>query len=160
METIEKPEVLTPRKIRAKRIVQAVLDQTKSYTEIGQELIPGAKYPKQSLYEALQSKPVQDELRVKLADEIELWNEETITKKITFLAENASNDGNKLKALELLAKIKAMLTEKREISTPGQFTKSEDFAKLPLNEMISVIEARLKLNSQGVNTSQEKPEKV
>lgn len=82
--------------------------------------------------------------------------EEVITLNIANLAFNSKSETVRTKNLELLAKIKAMLIEKREVKTSQQFTRSEEFAKLPLNEMISVIEARLKLNSQGVNTSQEK----
>ena len=152
VEVLEKPTINT-KKLRARKIVTGITEG-KTYQEIANEVMPGVKYPRQTVYNSIQSDYVQAEIGMKLAGEIESWNEEKIAQKIAYLAENAKNDSNKLKALELLAKWKAMLTEKRENTNRQTFETSKELKGIETKDLILELEARLKLSSQGVNTSE------
>ena len=70
------------------------------------------------------------------------------------LAQKADNHTAKAKYLELYGKSRAFLTEKRENTNRNSFVLDEDFNKLPIQEQNIVLEKRLKLSSQGVNTSE------
>ena len=80
--------------------------------------------------------------------------EEVIAQNIAYLAFNGKTEATKTKNLELLAKWKAMLTEKRENTNRQTFETSKELKGIETKDLILELEARLKLSSQGVNTSE------
>lgn len=84
--------------------------------------------------------------------------EEVIAQNIAYLAFNGKTEATRTKNLELLAKWKAMLTEKRENTNRQTFETSKELRGIETKDLILELEARLKLSSQGVNTSTNSPQ--
>lgn len=146
---------ITARTLRAKRIVQG-LAESKPYSELGKETFPKTKYPRQSVYRSIQSKPVQDALVAEFVPTGVIWSAEEIVERIQREGKEAKSPADRLKALDLLGKTKAIFTEKREITQNQTFKTAKSLEGVSIAEMVAEMEQRLKLSSQGVNTSDSK----
>lgn len=74
------------------------------------------------------------------------------------LANKTQTDTAKAKYLELYGKSRAFLTEKREVSNKQSFETSKELGKVETKDLILELEQRLKLSSQGINTSDNVPQ--
>jgi len=61
-ETIDKPEKISPRREKQRRLAIAAMDHSRTYEEIGRELLPHVANPRQAVYNRLQDQGVQAEL--------------------------------------------------------------------------------------------------
>ena len=154
VEVLEKPEIITPRKLRAQKIASGVIEG-KTYEQIANDAIPHATAKRQALYESLQSNYVQDEIRAILKEiDVDAIDERVIAANVAKLAFHSKSEAIRTKNLETLAKWKAMLTEKRENTNRQTFETSKELKGIETKDLILELEARLKLSSQGVNTSE------
>ena len=70
----------------------------------------------QCISNSLRTQYVKAEIAKRTKAALAIWSEDEITSRIQDLGQSAKSEANRLRALELLAKVKAMLTEKTVIN--------------------------------------------
>jgi hypothetical protein len=142
---------LSPRKITQKELAVAIMEPGVTYTDVGERLIPDAKYPRQAVYNRIQKKGVQRELQ-KQAEQIGITREQFL-KRIKTLANRADDltSGDKCSpgglnaaasVYTLVGKAGQYLVEKVESKVTQVDTK--DLAHVPGDELQAELVRRLR----------------
>jgi hypothetical protein len=119
------PEKITPRKARHRKIAQGVV-AGKTYEQIAAEVHPGVLYPRQTVYNSVQSKGVQREIAAILD-----YNASELRSMLAQELTTRKRDAVWTRQLELAMKTEAMLVDKQindttmHTSTDELITKAE-----------------------------------
>ena len=151
--SVQSPEIITPLKVRQRKLAQAVLAGNKTGADIGRELMPHVENPAQAVYNRLQDKGVQEAIR----QEVEKtdYDKRDIRRIISLVlqsAETNARDGkltsSQAKVLEIASRTEAMLTDKQEVA---QTFRALDKAKdMSTDELMDILMERLRADGTGI----------
>lgn len=144
-------ENLSPRKIRQRKLAQAVMEPGTDYTAVGEQLYPNTAYPRQTVYRSLQSPAVQAEM-AKLAPVY--YDETKLKQKLAEVLDTPSNQSVLVKAVELGMRSLAMLTDKQE-QTQTVLSKRDDLGSIGTGELVAELVQRLKMSGAGLRIGQQ-----
>jgi hypothetical protein len=148
-------EKLTPRKLRHRKLAQAVL-QGKSMREIGEEVYPNANNPAQTVYNCLAYPGPQ----AAIAEQMEKsdYNKADIRRIISLVLQSAETNAregkltsSQAKVLEIASRTEAMLTDKQE-QTTRTLSRDIDTSKMSTEELTAALIERLRASAAGVET--------
>ena len=158
-----KEEIITKRKIRAKRIVKGLLEN-KTLKEIGAEILPPeTKNISQSVYSAIRKPAVQEEIRRNLKEN-GVWDlaksKKEAIKQYEELSEspNPQNKAIAFRYKENLDKISGLMIEKQEVLNKREIGKI-DLKTAKVEDLQAELLKRLQVNHDGV-TVEPKPEET
>jgi len=157
-QAFDRSKPLTPRRIKARKLVAAVLEPGATYKSVGEEIYPTAKYPAVTVYNCLKQPGPQEAMQE--AFEPRKAQLERIAAKIVKKLEakiDSTQDLDTLKQtttrlLELQYKEQAMLAV-RNISENSE--KLPDLSKVPREQLEAALLKHLELSAIGVQNTQQ-----
>lgn len=148
----ERREVLTPRRLRHKRLAEGVL-AGKTLREIGEECYPNAAYPSQTVSNALTRPGPQAAIRE--AAEKTDYDKSDIRRIISLVLQSAETNAregkltsSQAKVLEIASRTEAMLTDKQEVNQ--SFVPIENAKGMSTDQLVQELTQRLRADVTGV----------
>ena len=151
--TLEQPTKkhtrISQRKLKAKALVNAVLEPNATYREVGEKFYPKANFPAQTVYNCLQQPSAQAELN-KICKSLD--DKRAEHERLAMELHNQAKDSGQLNAatnaLQLTAKIAGTMVERVEVS---QKDTPESIAKQAQEAIQSLLDAN---NGRTIHNSE------
>lgn len=123
-------------------------------TQAMQQVIPNSTYGYQRKAASIMvsDRNTQEAIAGELA---KVMSAEEVKERISKLAREAGNDTHKLKALELMSRIHALLVDKQEVTSRELPQVPADVKALETDQLVSLVIDRLKLSSLGIGETPE-----
>lgn len=148
-----KAGIITPKKVRHLKQARLVL-QGKTYTEIAQETNPGVAYPRQTVSNSVHSQAGQAAIReiAETSDDYDVAKLRRVVNR--FVTHLSTSDIDKIKPQQVKVLDLAMQSERMLVQVQEQkqtiLEKRMDFSSMTEGEIVSGLQARLKLSHAGI----------